>query len=213
MGLLNDVQAIADVAHDTGRQLIVDSVSGLGGEALSFAALRPTAVCCTANKCFEGLPGVSFVYVRKGTELTARSVYLSLGTLLEKQRVGDTPFTPAIQVMAALDAALDVLADEGGIDGRIARYANASRQIRAHLADLGIDLLLPESLCSNTITCAQLPVGVDYEQLWSRMRESGYVIYAGQGKLKESAFRVANMGQIPQARLDAFRPALERAIS
>ena len=232
-GLLNDVQAIADVAHETGRKLIVDSVSGLYGEVFDFGAIRPTAVCCTANKCLEGLPGIAFVFVRTGTELRTRSLYLSLDTMLAKQRVGDTPFTPAIQIVAALDAALDVLFDvdsgyygddidfkHGGEfvagsyhSGRIRRYRHASKHIRATMADLGIELMLAPELLSNTITCARLPAGVAYEQIWARLREDGFVIYAGQGDLKAEAFRVCNMGQIPQERLDAFGPALKRAIS
>jgi 2-aminoethylphosphonate-pyruvate transaminase len=58
-----------------------------------------------------------------------------------------------------------------------------------------------------------MPEGVTYEQIHARMREDGFVIYAGQGELGKAAFRVANMGQIPDERLDAFGPALKRAIS
>ena len=212
-GLLNDLPAIAQVAHDTGRRLIVDSVSGLYGEALDFDAVRPSAVCCTANKCLEGLPGVAFVFVRKDTPLHTRSLYLSLENALAKQRQGDTPFTPAIQVMAALEAALDVLHEEGGVSARQSRYARAGARMREALADLGVPLLLPAPLRSNTIHCARLPVGVTYEQIHTRLREDGFVIYAGQGDLKKEAFRVCNMGQLPEDRLAAFGPALARAIS
>lgn len=211
-GLLNDVREIAAVAHETGRRLLVDSVSGLAGEPFDFAAIRPTAVCCTANKCIQGLPGVSFVLVRKDTQFERRSIYLDLGNLLARQAVGDTPFTPAIQVTAAFEAALDELIEET-VAGRIARYGRAAESLRAALAALDLELLLPPDLRSRTITCAKLPAGVTYEQIHDRMREDGYVIYAGQGDLRKVAFRVANMGQIPQERLDAFGPALRRAIS
>jgi len=211
-GLLNDVPAIAEVAHAAGRRLIVDSVSGLAGETFDFESIRPTAVCCTANKCIEGLPGVAFVLVAKGTELVRRSVYLDLAVTIAKQAAGDTPFTPAIQVTAAFEAALDELLSET-VAGRIARYVRASRHVRRALADLGLELLLPPELRSNTITCARLPSGVTYEQVHDGMRREGYVIYAGQGDLKRTAFRVANMGQISIEALGRFGPALERAIS
>ena len=206
-GLLNDLEAIAEVAHRTGRKLIVDSVSGLAGEAFDFEAVRPTAVCCTANKCIQGLPGVSFVLLRKGTSLEQRSVYLDLGLQLAKQAAGGTPFTPAIQVTAAFEVALDELITET-VEGRIKRYAAAAATLRAAIAKLGLPLLLRQAFLSNTITCAHLPPGVDYEQMHERMRAAGYVIYAGQGDLSRRAFRVANMGLIPQDRLDAFEEAL-----
>lgn len=211
-GLLNDVPAIAAVAQRTGRRLLVDSVSGLAGEVFDFDAIRPTAVCCTANKCIEGLPGVSFVLLRRGTTLERRSVYFDMANQLAKQEAGGTPFTPAIQVTAAFEAALDVLLEET-VAGRIARYGRASAAIRGHMADLGLDLLLPDAWLSNTITCARLPVGVDYEQIHARMREDGFVLYAGQGDLAKIAFRVANMGQISDERLADFGVALKRAIA
>lgn len=211
-GLLNDVPALAEVAHRTGRRLIVDSVSGLGGEVFDFDRIRPTAVCCTANKCIEGLPGVSFVLVAKGTSLRRRSVYFDLETTLAKQAAGDTPFTPAIQVMAAFEAALDELKRET-VAGRQRRYARAARLLRHALRDLDLELLLPSSHLSNTITCAKLPAGVTYERIHDRMRAEGYVLYAGQGDLRETAFRVSNMGQISTEALGRFGAALERAIA
>jgi 2-aminoethylphosphonate-pyruvate transaminase len=211
-GLINDVEAIAEVARDTGRRLIVDSVSGLAGERFDFDAIRPTAVCCTANKCIQGLPGVSFVLVERDARLQRRSVYLDLGTLSAKQRAGDTPFTPAIQVTAALEAALDELLEET-VEGRIARYARAASVLRGAIERLGLELRLPPTLRSNTITCARLPEGVPYAQIHDRMRDEGYVVYAGQGALQDEAFRVANMGAIPEEALDRFGEALGRAIA
>jgi 2-aminoethylphosphonate-pyruvate transaminase len=211
-GLLNDVAAIAEVAQATGRRLVVDSVSGLAGERFDFGTTQPSAVCCTANKCIQGLPGVSFVLLRRGTPLRKRSVYFDMANQLKQQQAGGTPFTPAIQVTAAFEVALDELIEET-VAGRIARYAHASATVRAVLDDLGLALLLPRALRSNTITCARLPVGVTYAQIHERMRHDGFVIYAGQGDLAKEAFRVANMGLIPQARLEAFGPALRRAIA
>ena len=155
---------------------------------------------------------MSFVLLRKGTALERRSVYFDMANQLAKQEAGGTPFTPAIQVTAAFEAALDVLIEET-VAGRIARYGRASTAIRGLMADLGLALLLPDAWLSNTITCARLPEGVGYEQIHTRMREDGFVLYAGQGDLGKVAFRVANMGQIDDARLAAFGPALKRAIA
>lgn len=207
VGLLNDVPAIAEVARRTGRRLVVDSVSGLGGEAFDFDAIQPTAVCCTANKCIQGLPGVSFVFVQKGAELRKRSVYFDMANQLAKQAAGGTPFTPAIQVTAAFETALDELIEET-VAGRQARYARAAGILRGILGQSGLDLLLPDGLLSNTITCAKLPEGVTYQTLHAHLRSQGYVIYAGQGDLQESVWRVCNMGLIPDERLHGFADAL-----
>ena len=210
-GLLNDIPGIAAACRDHGKRLIVDSVSGLGGESFDMAEIEPAAVCCTANKCIQGLPGVSFVLVHRDTPLHSRSVYLDLPGILEKQRKSDTPFTPAIQVMAALEAALDEL-DAETVAGRIARYKAASTSIRATMERLDLTCLLPQDVRSNTITCAHLPSGITYTHIHDAMREKGFVIYGGQGHLSATAFRVANMGIIPPKRLKDFDKALEYAL-
>ncbi|MFM8386833.1 MAG: pyridoxal-phosphate-dependent aminotransferase family protein [Planctomycetia bacterium] len=210
-GLLNDLPALSAVARQHGARFLVDSVSGLAGEALDFAAVAPDAVCCTANKCIQGLPGISFVLVRKGLPLARRSVYLDLGLMLAKQRAGDTPFTPAIQVLAAFEAALDELLEET-VAGRIARYRRAGEHVRATATRLGLEMMLPPSLRSHTITSFRLPAGVDYPRIHDRMREDGFVIYGGQGDLSKVAFRIANMGLIPDEAWPRFDRALARAI-
>lgn len=210
-GLLNDLPALADVARAAGKRLLVDSVSGLGGETLDFARVAPDALCCTANKCVEGLPGIAFVLLKKGAPLTRRSVYLDVGLMLAKQRAGDTPFTPAIQVLAALEAALDELLVET-VAGRIARYRRAGEHVRATATRLGLEMLLPPALRSHTITSFKLPPGVGYPQIHDRMREDGFVIYGGQGDLAKSAFRIANMGRIPDEAWARFDRALARAL-
>lgn len=211
-GLLNDVPALAAAARGRGVRLLVDSVSGLGGESFDFREVAPDAVCSSANKCVQGLPGVSFVLVRRGQSFTRRSLYLDLGLALARQRDGDTPFTPAIQVIAALEAALDELLEES-VAGRIARYRGVAKQLRDAMEGQGLELLLPAELRSNTITCARLPTGASYPRLHDEMRAQGYVVYAGQGALASDTFRVANMGWIPDARVQDFGPALERALS
>ena len=137
-------------------------------------------------------------------------MYFDLEMTMAKQRQGDTPFTPAIQVMAAFEAALDELIRET-VARRIERYQRAARIVRKTLVDLRLDPLLPPPLRSNTITCAKLPDGVTYEQIHERMRDEGYVIYAGQGDLRKAAFRISNMGQSPTEALGRLATALERA--
>jgi 2-aminoethylphosphonate-pyruvate transaminase len=210
-GLLNDLPAIAAFAKETNRRLLVDGVSGLAGETFDFAKVAPEAVCCTANKCVQGLPGIAFVLAKKGAKLRRRSLYFDLGNARESQGRGDTPFTPAIQIVAALEAALDELIEET-VPGRISRYKKASTAIRKTLDSLGLEMMLPKALRSNTITSIRLPEGVTYAQVHDRMKEDGFVIYGGQGDLKKTAFRVANMGAIPDEALARFPAALSRAV-
>jgi 2-aminoethylphosphonate-pyruvate transaminase len=78
------------------------------------------------------------------------------------------------------------------------------------MAKLGVKPLLTPDKQSNTITAYHLPEGVTYQSLHDRLKEQGYVIYAGQGQLESKVFRVANMGSLTEAQLVGFLDAFEQ---
>src|SRR5262245_41100894 len=151
-GLLNPIAEVGAIARRHGRLFLVDSISGLAGDALDLDAAGVDLVAGTANKCIQGLPGMAFVLVRSAVldRLAAhppRSLYLSLGTYARNPM----PFTPAVQPAYALDEALAELLEEG-VPVRIARYGRAAAQLRAGFARLGLEPMLPPELRSNSIT-------------------------------------------------------------
>ncbi len=215
-GLINPIAAIGDIAQKYHLAYLLDSVSGLAGESIDLEAAGVTAAACTANKCFEGLPGICFVVTRRqALEARAkdapRSLYLHLPTYLQKQDAKDTPFTPAVQVLMALDVAIDELRKET-VPARIERYRGYSKIVREGMARLELRLWLPEALRSNTITTIAMPAGMTYEVLHDAMRAAGFVIYAGQGDLRTRAFRIANMGQLDPLELERAVDVLARTI-
>ncbi len=97
-------------------------------------------MAATANKCLHGVPGVSFVIVRRAAlaRAVSRTYYLDLGRLAGLQDRRGTPFTPAVHVYYALVEALREYADEGGRPARYRRYAVLAEQVRAGLEALEI---------------------------------------------------------------------------
>jgi 2-aminoethylphosphonate-pyruvate transaminase len=212
-GLLNPVKEIADVVDSQNRAFIVDSVSGLGGEALDIAGSHLYMVAGAAGKCIQGFPGVSFVLIRKGfmermKAYPKRSWYLHLPHYYDDEERGTIPFTPAVQLYYAFDEALNELLEES-VAGRIARYRKAAALIRRGMSGLGFKAVLPAEHQSNTITSYFLPPGLTYQTLHDRLKEQGYVIYAGQGQLESKIFRVANMGQLSETDLNGFLSAVQ----
>ena len=124
---------------------------------------------------------------------------------------GTVPFTPAVQVYYAFEEALDELLEEG-VANRIHRYKKVSAMIRARLGALGVKPLLAPELQSNTITCFHLPAGLSYQTLHDRLKEQGYVIYAGQGSLEGKTFRIANMGVLTVSNVQGFLRAFEQTL-
>ena len=176
-GLLNPVADIGEITRQHGRVLLVDSISGLGGDEIDLTAADVGLCVGTANKCIQGLPGVSFVLV-KHTDMERmqafppRTLYLHLPMLYAHQQRESTPFTPAIQALYALDEALQELIEEG-VAQRITRYRTAASLLRAGCDSLGLKCLLPPELRSNTITSLELPAGFTYEALHDALKAQG----------------------------------------
>jgi 2-aminoethylphosphonate-pyruvate transaminase len=216
-GLLNPVADVARVAARHGRRLLVDAMSSLFGEAVPVTVEPIDFLMASANKCLQGLPGVSFVLARRRAlellrDRSPRSVYLDLHGHYVSQEGDNTPFTPAVQVLHAMRQALVELEAES-VARRIERYAENARALRHGLGRLGVEILVPEGARSNILTTFRLPPGVAYEPLHDAMKRRGYIIYAGQGDLRTYAFRVSNMGTLTPPDMEgvvrAFAASLE----
>ena len=216
-GLLNPVHEIGELAHQYKKRFLVDSISGLAGDPLDFNRDHVDFCVGTANKCLQGLPGVSFVLVRKTElarleEIPERSHYFNLYKNHQAQGKGDTLFTPAVQIHYALDAALDELIEET-LKGRIQRYSQAAAMLRKGFHEMGLEFIVPEGHRSNTLTALKLPKGITYKFLHDKLKKNGFVIYAGQKKLSQTIFRIANMGDITTEEFQRFLDTLRKCIS
>jgi 2-aminoethylphosphonate-pyruvate transaminase len=216
-GLLNPVAAVARAAAGAGRRVIVDAMSSLFGEPLDVAQEPIDLVTASANKCLQGIPGISFVLARRSAvEALAgrapRSVYLDLHNHFVQQEADNTPFTPAVQVLHAMEQAIAELERET-VAGRIARYADNARVLRDGMARLGFSIIVPEPARSSILTTFRLLPGLTYEALHGAMKRRGYIIYAGQGDIRTYAFRVSIMGTLAPADVkgvvDAFGASLQ----
>jgi 2-aminoethylphosphonate-pyruvate transaminase len=189
------------VCRERGVRLLVDGVSSFAAEAIDFADSSIAAVAATANKCLHGVPGASFVVVRREAlkQAASRTYYLDLGRLAKLQDQRNTPFTPSVHAYYALVEALRELADEGGWTARHARYAALAEQARAGLAERGIESALPPQQSSVVLRAYRLPAGISYVQLHDALKARGFVIYAGQGGLSAELFRISTMGNIHPA--------------
>ena len=166
----------------------------------------------TANKCLQGVPGVSFVLTRKKdldrlNKIPSRTLYFDLNGYHKAQEVGELLFTPAIPAHYALDVALDELIEET-VSGRINRYTKAANFLREGFKNLNMEFLIPEGWRSNCLTGLKLPKGISYEKLHKELKSKGFVIYAGQGNLSNSIFRIANMGDIQPEEFQRFLKVL-----
>jgi 2-aminoethylphosphonate-pyruvate transaminase len=215
-GRLNDIAALGRVCRQHDRPLLLDCVSSFGGEAIDFVGWNLEALAATANKCLHGVPGMAFCVVDKRALALKRhrapSVYLDLHRYSDSQRDGFSPFTQSVHACFALQEALIELEEQGGWQARNRRYRAVTARVRAHLEALGIEALLPADRSSSMLTAYRLPQGMGYERLHDALKEAGFVIYAGQGDLSKTVFRIATMGDVRDDDVGRLLVAFDRLL-
>jgi 2-aminoethylphosphonate-pyruvate transaminase len=207
-GALAPLYEIGDLAKQYNKLTVVDTISSLGGHPIDLKKDNITFCSVSGGKCLESFPGVSFV-VGKTDEIMrlkgkSRSFYLDLYAHWEKEQRGETPFTPAVQLVFAADAALRQLLNEGYSE-RVERYKALAARMRDGLTRMGFRvLLLSEDVQSNILTSVAMPNGMDYWLVHDELKARGITIYSGPEVLAQRQFRIATLGSITLEDVDWF---------
>jgi 2-aminoethylphosphonate-pyruvate transaminase len=107
-----------------------------------------------------------------------------------------------VQCFYALDEALEELRAQGGWRARHGSYRELADRVRKGFVSLRIQPLLRREDASVVLNAFHLPYGLSYEDFHDRLKENGFVIYAGQGTLAKSIFRVSTMGAISRQEVE-----------
>jgi len=217
-GVVSPVQDIAALMHERypDVMILVDAVSSLGGDRLDFDEWGLDVLLTSSQKCLAVPPGLSFAAVsdralEKARNVPNRGLYFDFVELEEYLLKNQTPSTPAISLMWALDAALDRILAEG-LEARLERHTQMADRVRAWAA-AEFDLFAEEGYRSQTVTCIKNTRGLDVKALNAHLRSKGMQISDGYGRLKGSTFRIAHMGEIGMADVEAVLAAIDEFIA
>jgi len=197
-GIVNDIQAIAEVTNKHGVILAVDAVSGLGAAELKQDEWGVDVVVAGSQKALMIPPGLAFASVsQKALDFVeARPggrYYFDWVKTAKSQRKSNSPFTPAVPLFQALDVALDLIAEEG-LDNVFARHALLARATRAGAAALGLELFGDPDERSTVVTAINLPEDIDGGKVPGALRKLGITANGGQDHLKGKILRIAHCG-------------------
>jgi 2-aminoethylphosphonate-pyruvate transaminase len=213
-GILNPVEAVAEVAARHKRHLLIDAMSAFGALPLDASAVPFTALMASSNKCLEGAPGMGFALIRRDflthSEGNAHSLSLDLYDQWRGfEQNAQWRFTPPTHVVAAFAQALDEHAAEGGVPGRGARYASNHRTLVDGMEAMGFRCLLPRALQAPIIVTFHMPAdpAFVFAEFYDRLRERGFAIYPGKLTVADS-FRIGCIGRIGAAEIDAALEAI-----
>ncbi len=201
-GALTDVETLAALAHDAGALSLVDSVTGLGGVRLQTDRAAIDFVLTGSQKALALPPGLSFCavserYMRTVSQGVQRGMYFDLVEFAEFAEKNQTPNTPAVSLIYALEAQMARIQAET-IEARWARHsalaAQTYRWVDERADRYGLSILSPEGERSPTVSTILLPDGLNGDTFVTAVGARGFTLGGGYGTFKPRGFRVGHMG-------------------
>jgi len=214
VGLLNPLPELAEVVKEHGKLLFVDAVSAMGGVELKVDEWGIDVCFASSQKCFGVPPGLALASVsEEALERSARAKnkgwYFDF-KLYEKyqEEESGTHMTPPIPQILALNRELELIEAEGGKQRRLEFCFKRMQKIKDGVEGLGLSLFPQLGYESPTVACVNAPKGMSGQEVYERMRKSGFELAKGYGELKERTFRIGNMGYIRLKDIDEMLQAL-----
>lgn len=200
---------------------IVDTVSSMTATKLEFDALGIDVMLAGTQKAFAMPPGLS-VFVcssaalAKAATLKDRGYYFDLIEFQKNAELSMTPSTPSIGHVYALESKLEDIFAEG-LEARFARHKKLAALTHAWAAKHGFNLYPEKGFESVTLTCISngaRPGGrtVDVPKLQKLVKDQGFLIDGGYGKIKGTTFRVSNMGDETEESMNGLYAAMDNAM-
>jgi aspartate aminotransferase-like enzyme len=215
-GAIQDVEAIARITRPRDVRLVVDAITSIGVHPLAQDAWGVDVVVCGSQKGLMIPPGIASVsiapWATSGIDQDGLPrFYFDLRKLRKSAPMGETPWTPPVSLVLALEEALTMIREEG-IDQVYARHRRLAHAVRAGAQALGFRLFAHPA--SHAVTAVMPPEGVDASAVVKRLRDvHGIVVAGGQDQLKGKIFRIGHMGAYDLGDVFTVIGALEECVA
>jgi aspartate aminotransferase-like enzyme len=221
-GVMSPVYEIAELKKKyPDVMFIVDAVSSMTAIKLEFDKLGIDVLLAGTQKAFALPPGMT-VFVcspaalAKAAAMKDRGYYFDFVEFQKNAEQNMTPSTPSIGHVFALASKLEDIFQEG-LEARFARHQRLAEMTRAWAANHGFTLFPEPGFESVTLTCINngaKPGGrvVDVPKLQKLVKDQGFLIDGGYGKIKGTTFRISNMGDETEATMQQLYAALDNAM-
>ncbi|MFO1034806.1 MAG: 2-aminoethylphosphonate--pyruvate transaminase [Hyphomicrobiales bacterium] len=217
-GIVNPIAEIGALARERGKVYMVDAMSSFGALPLDMVNDKIDVMVSSSNKCIEGVPGFSYVLLKrdllKAAEGKSHSVVLDLYAQWKGLEAnGQFRFTPPTHSMAAFRQALRELEAEGGIAMRRARYQRNAEELITRMRAMGFVPLLNDNEAGPIIQTFLTPRDpkFDFEVFYESLRQRGFALYPGK-LTKRPSFRIGTIGQVNDKVIKAVALAIEEVL-
>src|SRR2546429_3797823 len=221
-GVLSPLAEIAALKRKySDVMFIVDAVSSLSAARIEFDTLGIDVLLAGTQKALALPPGMALftcspAALGKAATMKDRGYYFDFVEFQQNAEQNMTPSTPSIGHVYALASKLEDIFSEG-LERRYARHAKLAGRTRDWAAGHGFTLFPEPGFESVTLTCVNngaKPGGrvVDVPKLQNLVKDQGFLIDGGYGKIKGSTFRISNMGDETETSIKPLYQALDAAL-
>lgn len=196
-GALTDVRSVvAALRHSYDGLVVVDAITSLGIDELRMDAWGIDCVIGGSQKGFRIPPGLAFISLSERAEEAMRrsslpKFYFDLNASSAALDGGDTPWTPAISLVQALDVSLRTMLAVP-VEHRWSRYRWIAASFRGAIETMGLQL--HGSPPASALSVVLLPDSIPFNEFKRTMKELYELTFSGgQGELKGRAFRVSHV--------------------
>jgi len=196
--------------------ILVDSVSGLAGARLEVDAWDLDVVLASSQKAFAIPPGLAFCSVsdramEKARSVSDRGYYFDFLVLDKYLQRNQTPNTPPVSLLFALDQQLNDMLDEG-MEHRFERHLAMRDKTIEWAAENKLNMYSASGFESPTVSCISGGQSIDISGLIAHARSRHMIISEGYGPMKGRNFRIAHMGDTNLDHMDELFAALDEFI-
>lgn len=212
-----DLASIGAFLKTTAVALVVDAVSAMGTEPVRMDEWGVDVYCSGSHKGMMLPPGVGVVAASaKAIAMIDASTNVRFYFDLRKARKAladtDTPFTPAIGIVIALNEAIKMIMAEG-VDKKQAYYLKLAKAVWAAAEAIGLSVYAQPEFRSRALTAILVPEALNPKKLVKTMRDVHGITFAGgQGDLDGKVIRIAHMGAVDEYDILAGLSCLEKVL-
>jgi 2-aminoethylphosphonate-pyruvate transaminase len=214
-GIVNPIAEIGHAVKQRGRVFMVDAMSSFGALPLDMTATQMDVMVSSSNKCIEGVPGFSYVLVKRALLEASKGMCHSVVLDLFEQwkgleANGQFRFTPPTHALVAFHTALKEFEAEGGVAARGNRYQRNAQALLKGMREMGFSTLLSDNEAGPIIQTFLTPrdPNFDFEAFYEALRSRGFAIYPGK-LTKRPSFRVGTIGKVDEKVMQGVLAAIK----
>ncbi len=214
-GAMSDIKTIGEIARRHDCLLVVDGIAGLAADPCPQDEWQIDILIGASQKALMSPPGISFYSVnerayQKMIKGHLPNYYFSVDLADKFHQKGQTPFTPAINILFAFRKGLEMI-NETGIDQNLENHRTIGDFVRKRVRDMGFELL-PEQP-SNALTVFKMHGNQDSTEIIRLVKERHNILFAnGQAELRGRIIRIGHMGNYTVEKLDGAINILKSTI-